>query len=220
MTKNGSEPTVAQTKRELDHAIAALADPGAGAIANLECRVSDLQVRLISTPARDLADVEDVKSDDTTTADGLRLDVGAKGDAFVVWVQNAPSEGDRNDVYASRFSGGAWSIEPKRIDVYDGGDKSTPDMAVDGTGAAYAVWLQNEEFDAGDRIDNVWLTEYAPGSDWANPVLIEPPSEDPNDDGDDYCDPGIAAPIPGDCTHLGDNCPAVANNTVCPCKTA
>ena len=58
MTENGSEPTVAQTKRELDHAIAALADPGAGAIANLECRVSDLQVRLISTPARDLADVE------------------------------------------------------------------------------------------------------------------------------------------------------------------
>ena len=133
---------------------------------------------------RDLADVEDVKSDDTTTADGLRLDVGANGDAFVVWVQNAPSEGDRNDVYASRFSGGAWSIDPKRIDVYDAGDKSTPDIAVDGTGAAYAVWLQNEEFDAGDRIDNVWLTEYAPGSDWANPVLIEPPSEDPNDDGD------------------------------------
>ena len=58
MTKSDSEPSVAATKRELDHATAALAEPGAGALANLECRVSDLQVRVISTPARDLADIE------------------------------------------------------------------------------------------------------------------------------------------------------------------
>jgi hypothetical protein len=58
MTKNNSKPSVSSTKRELDHATAALAEPGAGALANLECRVSDLQVRFISTPARDLADIE------------------------------------------------------------------------------------------------------------------------------------------------------------------
>jgi hypothetical protein len=133
---------------------------------------------------RDLAEVEDVKSDDATTAEGVRLDVGANGDAFVIWTQNAPAEGDRNDVYASRFSGGAWTVDPERIDGYEGGDKSTPDVAVDATGTAYAVWLQNEEFGADDRIDNVWLAEYAPGSSWADPVLIEPPSEDPTDDGD------------------------------------
>ena len=133
---------------------------------------------------RDLAEVEDVKSDDATTAAGLRLDVGANGDAFAIWTQNAPAEGDRNDVYASRFSGGAWAVDPQRIDVYDAGDKSTPDVAVDGEGTAYAVWLQNEEFGAGDRIDNVWLAEYARGSGWAGPVLIEPPAEDPTNDGD------------------------------------
>ena len=133
---------------------------------------------------RDLTEVEDVKADDATKAEGVRLDVGSNGDAFVIWTQDVPSEGDRNDVYAARFSGGAWSVEPERIDAYDGGDKSTPDIAVDGAGTAYAVWLQNEEFDAGDRIDNVWLAEYARSSGWANPVLIEPPSEDPTDDGD------------------------------------
>jgi hypothetical protein len=58
MTRNDSEPSVAATKRELDRATAALAEPGAGALANLECRVSDLQVRFLSTPARDLADIE------------------------------------------------------------------------------------------------------------------------------------------------------------------
>lgn len=130
----------------------------------------------------DVANVEDVKSDDTTKADGFRLDVGANGDAFVIWLQNAPSEGDREDIYASHFSGDAWV--PERIDGYDAGDKRTPDIAVDGMGRAYAVWLQNEEFEGDDRIDNVWLAEYAQGSGWANPVLIEPPSEDPSDDGD------------------------------------
>lgn len=49
--------SLADTKRELDHALAALATPGAGAIGNLECRVADLQVRLLSTPARSLVDV-------------------------------------------------------------------------------------------------------------------------------------------------------------------
>ena len=58
MTKSDSKSSVAATKRELDHAVAALAEPGAGALSNLECRVSDLQVRFISTPARDLADIE------------------------------------------------------------------------------------------------------------------------------------------------------------------
>jgi hypothetical protein len=58
MTRNDSEPSVAATKRELDRATAALDEPGAGALANLECRVSDLQVRFLSTPARDLADIE------------------------------------------------------------------------------------------------------------------------------------------------------------------
>jgi hypothetical protein len=58
MTRNDSEPSVAATKRELDRATAALDEPGAGALANLECRVSDLQVRFLSIPARDLADIE------------------------------------------------------------------------------------------------------------------------------------------------------------------
>ena len=58
MAKPESKPSVAATKRELDHATAALAEPGAGTLANLECRVSDLQVRFISTPARDLADID------------------------------------------------------------------------------------------------------------------------------------------------------------------
>lgn len=49
--------TLADTRRELAHALQALATPGAGAIGNLECRVADLQTRFLATPARTLADV-------------------------------------------------------------------------------------------------------------------------------------------------------------------
>jgi hypothetical protein len=56
MHEDDAAKPLADAKRELDHALAALATPGAGAIGNLECRVADLQVRLLA-PARTLADV-------------------------------------------------------------------------------------------------------------------------------------------------------------------
>lgn len=58
MTQKVPETSVAATKRDLDKASAALDQPGSGSLANLECRVSDLQVRFISTPARTLDDLE------------------------------------------------------------------------------------------------------------------------------------------------------------------
>jgi hypothetical protein len=48
---------ITRLKRELNAAQQALREPGAGAPANLECRVADLQERLLSTPARTLGDV-------------------------------------------------------------------------------------------------------------------------------------------------------------------
>lgn len=51
------ENPLAETKRQLDLAVAALQQPGAGTLANLECRVADLQQRLLTAPAATLADV-------------------------------------------------------------------------------------------------------------------------------------------------------------------
>jgi hypothetical protein len=50
--------TLASMKTELDHATAALAEPGAGALGSLECRVADLRHRFLATPAADLTDLE------------------------------------------------------------------------------------------------------------------------------------------------------------------
>lgn len=50
--------TVARLEHELRMASAALDEPGAGAQGNLECRVADLQQRVLTTPARTLSDIE------------------------------------------------------------------------------------------------------------------------------------------------------------------
>lgn len=57
MADKESARTMAETRRELAHALQALTTPGAGAIGNLECRVADLQARFLATPARSLNDV-------------------------------------------------------------------------------------------------------------------------------------------------------------------
>jgi hypothetical protein len=54
----GGNINVASLARELRRAIAALDEPGAGARGNLECRLAELQERVLATPARTLSDVE------------------------------------------------------------------------------------------------------------------------------------------------------------------
>lgn len=58
MSDNDSRTSVVNLERELRKAMAALDEPGAGGRANLECRVADLQQRVLATPARSLADIE------------------------------------------------------------------------------------------------------------------------------------------------------------------
>jgi len=116
-----------------------------------------------------------IKPDAETAASSIRLSVGDNGDAFVVWAQE---DGTREDVWATRFSGSSWST-PERIDTYDEGDKRTPDVAVDGSGVAHVAWAQTE-----DPFINIWAVQYTPGSGWETPLLIEPPNEDPDEDGD------------------------------------
>ena len=116
---------------------------------------------------------EMIKKDGTTDALGVRLDVGANGDAFVVWVQN---EDTRQDIYGTRFSGSSWSEEPERIDTHPG-NTIQPDVAVDGMGITHVVWSQSDP-----DFRNIWARQYTPGPGWGTPELIEPPNPDPTED--------------------------------------
>ncbi|MFZ1865989.1 MAG: Ig-like domain-containing protein [Polyangiales bacterium] len=130
---------------------------------------------------------ERIKPDSETRARDERLAVGPNGDAFVIWVQNDPmrlcaksptTDAPCDDIWAIRFSGSSWGT-PERIDDYDDDFKNEPDIAVDGTGMAYAVWSQDDP-----DFKNIWAVEYTPGPGWGTPELIEPANADPNEDGD------------------------------------
>jgi len=57
LTRTTENSELALAKREMDLAAAALATAGAGSIGNLECRMADLQVRFLTTPARTLPEL-------------------------------------------------------------------------------------------------------------------------------------------------------------------
>jgi len=123
--------------------------------------------------------IKDVAQAPGTGARGARLDVGSAGDAFVIWVQE---EDARQDVWGTRFSGSIWGA-PERIDRYDAGDTVQPDVAVDGTGIAHAVWSQADQKLTPD-FENIYASQYTPGTGWGMPELIEPPNADPAEDDD------------------------------------
>jgi len=132
------------------------------------------------TPGSGWGTAELIKADETTDAGSARLNVGSKGDAFVVWVQN---EDARDDIWSVRYTPGSDWGDPERIDDYPDGDKKQPDIAVDGMGIAHAVWSQADQKLTPD-FENIYATQYTRGAGWGTPELIEPPNDDPNEDAD------------------------------------
>ncbi len=75
-----------------------------------------------------------------------------------------------------------------------------------------ALELGNEDTDGDGTNDEVdWADHDGPDGDPDGDGVKN--SEDDNDDGDNFCDQGIAAPLAGVCTQINDNCRTVANNT-------
>jgi hypothetical protein len=116
-----------------------------------------------------------IKDDISTRVRDQRLAVSLNGEAFVIWVQEDET-GD--NIWGVRYAPGSDWGDPERIDDYPDGDKKEPDIAVDGTGVAHAVWSQVDP-----DFENIYANRYTPGSGWGTPQLIEPANTDPNEDG-------------------------------------
>jgi hypothetical protein len=93
-----------------------------------------------------------------------QIAIDASGNALAVWRQ---SDGTRPNIWASRYTGTAWDAATL-IETDDAGTATAPQIAVDASGAALAVWRQSD----GTR-NNIWANRYLPGSGWGTATLIE-----------------------------------------------
>jgi hypothetical protein len=81
-----------------------------------------------------------IESDNTGHAEYPQVAVDDSGNAFVVWEQ---FDGTRFSIYANRYSAqsGTWGTA-QLIESDNAGDAEYPQIAVDASGNAFAVWQQ------------------------------------------------------------------------------
>jgi len=104
-----------------------------------------------------------IETNDAGDAMYPQISMDGTGAAMVVWRQN---EGIRDNIWANRFDGMSWGTA-KRIETDDTGDAALPQIAMDATGTAIAIWRQNDGFR-----DNIWANRFD-GASWGTAELIE-----------------------------------------------
>jgi hypothetical protein len=106
-----------------------------------------------------------IETDNAGDAYDPQVAVDDSGNAIAVWQQ---SDGTRNNIRANRYVAGAGWGSAALIETSNAGDASYPQIAVDASGNAIAVWDQSD----GTRT-NIWTNRYAAGSGWGSAALIE-----------------------------------------------
>jgi hypothetical protein len=96
--------------------------------------------------------------------DEVQIVTDAAGNALVVWRQFGTGA---NDIWANRYTAGqGWGLAVQIENA--SGDASQPQIAIDASGNAIAVWRQ---FD-GTR-DNIWSSRYIVSGGWGSAQLVE-----------------------------------------------
>ena len=104
-----------------------------------------------------------IETDNTGIAYQPQIAVDSSGNALAVWRQ---SDGTRDNIWANRFDGSNWG-NAVLIETNNDGDADSPQIAIDSSGNAVAVWRQSD----GAR-DNIWANRFD-GSSWGSAALIE-----------------------------------------------
>ena len=108
-----------------------------------------------------------IETDDAGDATLPQIAMDGTGAAVAVWRQN---DGPRTNIRANRFDGVSWGTA-ELIETDDAGDATLPQIAMDGTGTAIAVWTQNDDTSVNLRA-NIWANRFD-GSSWGTAELIE-----------------------------------------------
>lgn len=92
--------------------------------------------------------------------------VDGSGNAIAVWYRS--SEVTRLDIWANRYEVGVGWGEAELIETDDAGDAERPQVAVDVSGSAIAVWYQSDGI-----LTSIWSNQYVVGTGWGEAQLVE-----------------------------------------------
>ncbi|WP_369600164.1 hypothetical protein AAIA72_09930 [Hahella sp. SMD15-11] len=106
-----------------------------------------------------------IETNDTGTAQFPQVAINASGNAIAVWQQ---SDGVYFHIWASLYSPGSGWSTPERIESYNESHGKNPQIAMNDSGFAVAVWEQHD-----GSLDSIAANIYAPGSGWGTAALID-----------------------------------------------
>jgi hypothetical protein len=107
--------------------------------------------------------VELVEQNTAADIGGAQIAMDAAGNAFVVWAQ---SDGAGFNIWANRYAAGSGWATAQMIEQDDAGDALSPQIAVNPSGNAVAVWQLS-----GDT-QNVLVNNYVAGTGWGTVRVI------------------------------------------------
>jgi len=106
-----------------------------------------------------------IETNDTVSAFFPQVAIDPSGNAVTVWQQD---DGTSYSVRANRYTPSAGWGMAVLIEIDDTGSAGRPQVAVDPSGNAVAVW---EHYDGSSR--SIWSNRYTPSAGWGTAVLIE-----------------------------------------------
>ena len=110
-----------------------------------------------------------VESNDSGDAESAQIAFDTSGDAIAVWEHRDAT--NLASIWSNRYTGGSWG-SPELLES-NGGQAFNPQLAIDASGNALAVWYQHD----GIR-NNIWSNRYTAGSAWGTAALIENDNSD------------------------------------------
>jgi len=106
-----------------------------------------------------------IETDNAGSAVAPQIAFDESGNALAVWYQ---FDGIRNNIWANRYTAGSDWGTATLIESDNSGNAGAPQIAIDASGNALAVWSQSD----GTR-NNIWANRYTAGSGWGTAALIE-----------------------------------------------
>lgn len=106
-----------------------------------------------------------IETENTDDAQFPHVAMDAAGNAVAVWDQ---SDGTLGNIWANRYTpSGGWGM-PQLIETNSAQVTSLPEVAMDSSGNAVAVWGQLD-----GSTNSIWANRYAPTTGWGTAQLIE-----------------------------------------------